>query len=296
MNDYQEGSRQHNQREAISRVDLHLHTTASDGTLTPSDLVRSALEAGLRTIAITDHDTTDGVGEAIRAGLGSLKVIAGVELSTEIDQVDFHVLGYFVAVDDPGLVTKLSELRSGRTDRSIGMVERLTSLGMPVDWERVKELAGGTVGRPHIARAMVQLGYVKTSGEAFDKYIGKGMPAYEERPGLTPTEAVKLIHQAGGVAVMAHPLSPAPPDLDSLLYQLATVGIDGLETYYGDYTPDQVAYLLKVAQKHRLIVTGGSDFHGPEVLPQYVLGATQVPSSVLGPLSDARLRRSGCSV
>ncbi|MAG35859.1 MAG: phosphatase [Dehalococcoidia bacterium] len=203
------------------------------------------------------------------------------------------MLGYFVAITEPSLVNRLRELRLGRTDRGRAMVERLASLGLSLDWERVEQLAGGAVGRPHVARAMVELGYVKTVGDAFEQYIGKGKPGYVDRPSLTPTEAVELIHGAGGVAVMAHPLSPEPPNLDSLLRQLAAVGLDGLEVYYGDYTLEQVAHLRELAQRHDLISTGGSDFHGQEVLPQYVLGGTRVPYSVVAALRGARANRLG---
>ena len=279
----------------VSEVDLHLHTTASDGLLTPRALIEAAATNGLRTIAITDHDTTDGVAEATAAAaeLGSLTVIPGVELSTAPDPVECHMLGYFVAITEPGLVSRLRELRLGRTDRGRAMVEQLATLGLPLRWERVEQLAGGSVGRPHIARAMVERGYVETVAEAFDRYIGKGRPAYVDRPTLTPTEAVELIHGAGGVAVVAHPLSPLIPDLDAFLRRLAAVGLDGLEVYYGDYTPAQVAELREVARRHGLIATGGSDFHGIEVLPQYVLGGTSIPSSVVPALEEARARRHG---
>ena len=279
----------------VSEVDLHLHTTASDGLLTPRALVEAAAANGLRTIAITDHDTTDGVAAATAAAaeLGSLTVIPGVELSTAPDPVECHMLGYFVAITEPGLVSRLRELRLGRTDRGRAMVEQLATLGLPLRWERVEQLAGGSVGRPHIARAMVERGYVETVAEAFDRYIGKGRPAYVDRPTLTPTEAVELIHGAGGVAVVAHPLSPLIPDLDAFLRRLAAVGLDGLEVYYGDYTPAQVAELREVARRHGLIATGGSDFHGIEVLPQYVLGGTSIPSSVVPALEEARARRHG---
>ncbi len=282
---------------AVSEVDLHLHTTASDGLLTPRALVQAAAASGLRTIAITDHDTTDGVAEATAAAaeLGSLTVIPGVELSTAPDPVECHMLGYFVDITAPGLVSRLRELRLGRTDRGRAMVERLATLGLPLRWERVEQLAGGSVGRPHIARAMVEQGYVETVAAAFDQYIGSGRPAYVDRPTLTPTESVELIHGAGGVAVVAHPFSPVLPGLDAFLRRLAAVGLDGLEVYYGDYTPERVAQLRQVARRHGLVATGGSDFHGQEVLPQYVLGGTSVPASVVAALREARVRRHGAS-
>ena len=281
----------------VSETDLHLHTTASDGLLTPRALVEAAAERGLRTIAITDHDTTDGVAAAAAAAAerGSVTVIPGVELSTAPDPVECHMLGYFVDIAAPVLVGRLRELRLGRTDRGRAMVERLGTLGLPLRWERVEQLAGGSVGRPHIARAMVERGYVATVADAFEQYIGKGRPAYVDRPTLTPAESVELIHEAGGVAVVAHPLSPLIPDLDPFLRRLAAVGLDGLEVYYGDYTPAQVAELRAVARRHGLIATGGSDFHGMEVLPQYVLGGTRIPSSVVPALKEARARRHGAT-
>ena len=281
----------------ISEVDLHLHTTASDGLLTPRALVEAAAARGLRTIAITDHDTTDGVAEATAAAaeLCTVTVLPGVELSTAPDPVECHMLGYFIDIAEPGLVGRLRELRLGRTDRGRAMVERLGTLGLPLRWERVEQLAGGSVGRPHIARAMVERGYVETVADAFEQYIGKGRPAYVDRPTLTPAQSVELIHEAGGVAVVAHPLSPLIPDLDDFLRRLVAVGLDGLEVYYGDYTPAQVAELRAVAQRHGLIASGGSDFHGLEVLPQYVLGGTRIPTAVVPALAAARAQRHGAT-
>lgn len=203
-----------------SQVDLHLHTTASDGALNPAALVALARDRGLKVIAITDHDTTGGVNEALRAASRTdLTVIPGVELSAEVPGGELHVLGYYLRHDDPGLQEHLSLLRAGRLDRGQGIVLRLKDLGVDISWGRVQEIAGAakgnTVGRPHIAQAMMEQGYVSTIAEAFDRYISNDGPAYVSRVKLTPEEAIRLIRATGGLSVIAHPIQPertAPPD------------------------------------------------------------------------------------
>jgi predicted metal-dependent phosphoesterase TrpH len=272
-----------------SAVDLHLHTTASDGSLSPEALVALAGERGLRHIAVTDHDSTEGVDAARRAAQGTpLEVIPGVEINTDTPGGELHVLGYFLDHHDPPLAERLSRMRASRMGRGEGMVQRLRDLGLDVSWERVQALAGegGAVGRPHVARALVEAGYVGSIKEAFDRYIGNDGPAYVARAKLEPVEAVAIVRRAGGLPALAHPADI--PDLEAFLPPLIEAGMVGLECYYGDYPPDVVQRLVAVARRFGLVPTGGSDFHGRDVQPQFDLGATPVPAEVVDELRARR--------
>jgi 3',5'-nucleoside bisphosphate phosphatase len=283
-----------------SLCDLHLHTTASDGSDTPAHLVAQARRLGLRVIAITDHDSTEGVAEALAAARGSdLEVIPGIEVSTDVPAGEVHVLGYFVNTADEALQSILRLLRESRVGRARQMVEKLAVLGLPLDYERVRQLAGeGAVGRPHVAQAMLEKGYVSSMREAFDRYISRNGPAYVERYKLTPVEAVALIRRAGGLAGLAHPviMGAAEPlggdyDLDSLLAELAGAGLAAMECYYTGYPLDVTKSLLAKAQALSLIPTGGSDYHGAN-LEGPVLGDVEVPFSSVEALK-ARLGERG---
>ncbi len=247
--------------EKHSKVDLHLHTTASDGALNPTELVREAKAHGLECIAVTDHDSTEGIEEAQAEGdrLG-VQVIPGIEMSTDIPRAEVHVLGYYLDYKNPEFQSTLRQLRDGRRDRAEKMVSKLAEMGLDVPWERVLEVAGqGSVGRPHIAQVMVERGYVSTLVEAFTDYIGRNAPAYVERYKLTPAEAVALVRQVDGLPVLAHPGEVM--SLDTLLPELISAGLVGMECYYGDYSPETVEVLLELADGHNLIPTGGTDFH-----------------------------------
>jgi len=268
-------------------IDLHLHTTASDGRLTPSEVVQLALERGLTAIALTDHDTTDGVAEAQAAAAGTgLEVIASVEINTESDAGDVHFLGYFVDPDDAAFQNHLATLRDARLGRARRMAEKLAALGMPLDWERVQAIAGeGAVGRPHVARALLERGYVATLGEAFEKYIGHEGPAYVPRYRLTPEEAIAAIQAAGGVAVLAH---PAEAGTIPLIPRLVAGGLDGLEVYYPEHTPEDRDTLLALAEQYGLAVSGGSDFHAPDDPHHAPLGSVWVPPEAVEELRKRR--------
>ena len=243
-------------------VDLHLHTTASDGRLSPTELVRLAAGQGLKVISISDHDTTEGLAEAYEAAreFPGLRIIPGIELSTDIPGDEIHMLGYFIQYDDPQFQHILLGFREGRLERGRLMVEKLASLGIQVEWDRVREIAGdGAVGRPHIALAMVEKGYIKEPREAFGEYLGRNGLAYVEREKVTPTEAVKLLAQVGGVAVLAHPAQFA--DVDTRVVELKAAGLVGMEVYYAQYTPETVQRLAGVAARHGLVPCGGSDYH-----------------------------------
>ena len=247
----------------MALVDLHLHTTASDGRLTPTELVTLAAGEGLKTIAVTDHDSTEGLQEAFEAAASfpGLRIIPGIELSTDVPGNEIHVLAYFIQYEDVSLQNTLREFRAGRVGRARKMVEKLRAMGVEIEWDRVQEIAGeGAVGRPHIALAMKEGGYISEVPEAFTHYIGRNGPAYAERPKLTPGDAIHLIREWGGVPVLAHPAEI--PDLDDVLVDLKAQGMAGMEVFYARYPENKIQELAKTADRHGLLRCGGSDYHG----------------------------------
>ncbi len=244
-------------------VDLHLHTLASDGRLSPTELVNLAASQGLKVVAVSDHDTTEGLAEAYRAAeqFPDLQIIPAIELSTDIPGDEIHMLGYFLQYEDDEFQAILRRFRAGRLERGRLMVEKLATLGLPVEWERVQEIAGdGSVGRPHIALAMVEKGYFKEPKEAFYDYLGRNGQAYVERKKMTPAEGAEMLARVGGSAVLAHPANLV--DLDAKVAELKEAGLVGMEVHYAQYSPDTVDYLLSIARNHDLIPCGGSDYHG----------------------------------
>lgn len=269
-----------------SRVDLHIHTACSDGVLSPRDVVQRASSRGLQTIAITDHDTVAGVPEALEAASEvGLECIPGVEMSCEMAKGEAHILGFFVSTDaDTSLSVMLARFRASRLERARKILDKLARLRVPLDWEDVRRIAGGeSVGRPHIARAMVEKGYVPTVSEAFERYLRREGPAYVPRFRVAPEEAIRLIHEAGGLAVLAHPW-----DVADIVAWLAGEGLDGIEAYYPFYTPAMSAQLEAIAERLGLIVTGGSDFHGPGVSADVEMGSVDVPEGVVEALHERR--------
>ncbi len=243
-------------------VDLHLHTTASDGRLTPTQLIGLAAERGLTTIAVTDHDSTEGLDEAFDAikAHPQLRLIPGIELGTDSRSGEIHMLAYFVQYKDPGLKETLERFRVGRLERGRAMVEKLRATGIDIEWDRVQEIAGdGSVGRPHVALALVEKGYIKEPKDAFNKYIGRNDPGYVDREKLTPEESIGLIQGWGGAAVLAHPAQLL--DLDDTLADLKGAGLVGMEVYYAQYSPETIQDLAELANKHGLLPCGGSDYH-----------------------------------
>ena len=260
------------------KADLHLHTTASDGRLTPGELVGLAAKKGLSVIAITDHDSIEGIAAALVAAesFPSLKVIPGVEINTDIPNGEIHILGYFIDYQSEELKQILQSLRHAREIRARRIIAKLAKLGVRVEWQRVKELAGGgSIGRPHIAQAMFEGGYISSLQEAFKRYIGRQGPAYAERERLSPVEAVELVVKVGGLPVLAHPANI--DNLEEFLIQLKGVGLVGLEAYYNGYTKQTIDRLVDLAEKHGLITCGGSDFHGLESGDEMLLGGIDFP-------------------
>ncbi|MFC2011469.1 PHP domain-containing protein [Chloroflexota bacterium] len=262
----------------MSKVDLHTHSTASDGRESPSEVIRKSAKAGLTVIALTDHDTVDGIVPALETGktFPQLKVIPGVEISTYVPDGEVHVLGYFIDYTNPELQTSLKRMSHSRQGRAQGMIAKLRDLGLPIEWERVKEIAGGgSIGRPHLAQAMLEKGYIASFKEAFTKYIGGDGPAYVERDKMTPVEAVELILKTGGLPVLAHPLTINNPE--AMIIELKAAGLVGIEAYYDNYTAEGINKLVTLAKRHSLIATGGSDYHGIDASTETMLGGADVP-------------------
>jgi predicted metal-dependent phosphoesterase TrpH len=277
-------------------IDLHAHTTASDGSFSPTELVALAQEKGLSALGITDHDTIGGWDEALQAGQQRcIEIVPGVELSVSYERGRYHLLGYYV---DPqsAIIETLQKIQVARTNRNDVIFENLQALGLPLEPDEVWAFAGegGVLGRPHFARAMMARGYVKSTQEAFDLYLADGKPAYATKQVLTPQEAIEGIHQAGGVAVWAHPPFNRKVEWDEyedILREWIGWGLDGLEIYYSLYTPEDAQWCGQMAQKYNLLGSGGSDFHGVSK-PTVFLGKTHtggpVPDEVLTALKALR--------
>jgi len=268
-------------------ADLHIHTTFSDGTDTPEEVVKKAREAGLDTIAITDHDTVSGIERAIAAGKSSgVNIIPGVELTTETVDFEVHMLGYFIDYKSEKLKATLDKIRDSRVSRIYEMADKLKKLGVNIDPERVLELsAGGSPGRPHVARAMVEAGAVGSIREAFDKYIDSEGPAYVPHFKLTPEEAIKLILGASGVPVYAH---PAISKSDKMIPALVSYGLKAIEVYYGGHSQEDTKRYFNLAKKLGLLMTGGSDYHGTQSAREIRLGDVMIPDELVNKLSSAR--------
>jgi len=262
----------------VSQVDLHIHSTASDGRFSPEEVVGKAAALGLTIIALADHDSVAGVAPALEAAKAfpGLRVIPGVEISTDMPNGEVHMLGYFIDYTSDELGSALERFRSSRQRRARGMIDKLRDFDIHVDWQRVQEIAGdGSIGRPHIAQAMLEKGYIASFKEAFDRYIGHGGPAYVEREKMTPAEAVGLIVQSDGLPVLAHPFTVDEPE--AMVTGLKAAGLVGIEAYYDSYTADEIKGLVGMAERHGLIATGGSDYHGLEDSSETVLGGVDVP-------------------
>ncbi|MBF7083053.1 PHP domain-containing protein [Desulfallas sp. Bu1-1] len=261
-------------------ADLHVHTSASDGSSTPEEVVQMAARNKLRCIAITDHDTMDGINAAHAvAERRGVDILNGVELSTECDGLEVHILGYCVDPGDHELQEHLKIFQNARLNRAKKIINKLRNLGLVISLEKVLELAGpGSVGRPHIARALLAEGQVNSIAEAFELYIGVGKPAYEPRFKYHPVQMVKLIRSVGGVPVLAHPGITCG---ESLIMTLIEEGLQGLEVYHPKHTPEMEKYYLNLCHEYGLVVTGGSDFHGVGVTGHGRLGEAVVPYKVV---------------
>jgi len=265
------------------RYDLHVHTTASDGIKSPEEIVLMAAQAGLAGLAITDHDNLDGLAIAqafIMQEQIPLEFIPGVELNTDCGQDEVHILGYFIDYQNPRLKARLADIRQERYSRAEKIVNKLKHLGVDISLGEVERFAkGDLIGRPHIARAICAKGYVNSEDQAFAKYIGQGQPAYVPRYKFTPPEAIELIKTAGGIAVLAH---PGLIKDSSIICSLLVLGLDGLEVYYPEHTPEQIQQLINLSRSRDLLMTGGSDYHGSgDVFSRSQLGSAGIDDDLM---------------
>ena len=272
---------------AKSHVDLHTHTTASDGVVPPAELVLEASRRGISALGVTDHDTLDGLEEAERAANSAgIELIPGVELSTTVEVGEFHLLGYFVDRHDERFVSRLHELAESRLRRVRLMLEKLTDLGYEVDFDRVMTQGDrGSIGRPHVARELMRLGVVESVGEAFDRFLKSKRPAYVPREEFPPENAIALMNSNGAIPVLAHPFSTKDPE--AALERLVPAGLRGIEVYYAEYSAPQHGFLSELADRFGLLKTGGSDFHGTTDREGRELGWAPVPSEVIDRLRTA---------
>ncbi|HZW89546.1 MAG TPA: PHP domain-containing protein [Myxococcaceae bacterium] len=260
-------------------IDLHSHTTASDGELSPEDLLARARAAGVTTLAVTDHDTVKGLARARAAGEAQgVRLVPGIEVSTESEGREIHILGHFVNPEEPGLAGFSDRLRDERAERMGRMVERMNQLGFPVTLAEVERVAAGAhLGRPHLALALLGRGYVTSSKEAFDRFLGDGKPGYVDRFRVSAEDAIAMLHRAGGTATIAHPGSSrvSPYTLE----RLTRAGLDGLEIFHPDHVPSQREAFLRQANALGLVPTAGSDYHGPRVTPDRSLGMVSLDAA-----------------
>ena len=267
-------------------VDLHIHTTCSDGVTTPEEIVRSAIGRGLSAVAITDHDAVDGIERAIRASEqagGSLEVIPGIELSASAGNDDVHILGYYIDQDDETLLGRLRTFREARYRRAQRMVAELNALGLDLKFDTVLGIAGdAALGRPHVAEALLREELVYSYDEAFASYIGYGRRAYVPKYRISPQEAINLIVLGGGIPVLAH---PGTLGRDELIPAMIKAGLQGIEAIHPVHTVNLVRHYRRLAQKHGIVYTGGSDYHG-EGRGHQALAEPCVPASVLEGLRD----------
>jgi predicted metal-dependent phosphoesterase TrpH len=262
-------------------IDLHIHSTASDGSLTPAEIIDHAQRLNLAAIAITDHDSIYGSKEALRTGIPpSLKFLTGVEISAAHPPFfpgsgSFHILGYCIRLDNYAFNQTLNRLQQARKNRNPKILKRLNELGLKISLEDVNQtVANGQLGRPHIAQAMIKMGFVESMDEAFDKFLGAGKPAYVDKDRIGCEEAIKIIRGAGGFPVLAHPALLNIDDdcqLDELIQNLIKIGMRGIEVYYPEHSSEQIQHYTELADKYDLLMTGGTDFHG-SITPKIEMG------------------------
>jgi len=270
----------------MARIDLHIHTIYSDGTYTPEEVVRKAKDLDLVAISITDHDSVDGLEEAIRvAEKLEMEVVPGVEMSTDLGKDEIHILGYYLDWKDGAFLSKLRGFQKARARRNRKLVQKLGDLGMGLEYDEVKKLnPRGVINRLHIARLMVKNGYVRSIGAAFEQWMNPGKPAYVRRSKASPFQMIQLISNLGGIPVLGHPhLSRR----DDLIPDFIKAGLRGIEAYHSAHNGRAVEHYKRIAQRYNLLVTGGSDCHG-EAKDEVLMGKMKVPASLLVELKKAR--------
>ena len=282
----------------MARIDLHLHTTYSDGTYTPHEVVTMAYQAGVMTLAITDHDSTEGLPETITSASGfNIEVIPGIEISSRFRGRETHILGYYVRWQESSFQRRLASLRETRTPRIQEIIHKLTQHEINLTEEEVKEMAGiGSVGRPHVAQVLLGKGYVRSVNEAFERYLSDGALAYVPRDLPDAADVISWIREVGGVAVLAHPgwVKEKQLGLQPFCEALKEQGLQGIEVFYSTHNPRQTSEYLTLAKRLDLLMTGGSDFHGlvkPDIRVGVGRGNLKVSSQLLEPLQAARSQR-----
>ncbi len=267
-------------------VDLHVHSTASDGTWTPAQVVAEAGKAGVELLALTDHDTMEGARQAIgSAGASGIRFVPGIEFNTDVPGHEIDILGYFREIpSDPAFIAILRKRDAARIERAREILKKLKSIGIDIPYDRVREIAGGVVARPHIAQAMIEKGYVGSQKEAYRRYIGLGGPAFVEHDPFQATDAISTIRNTGGIPVIAHPGLIRD---DSWVEKLIEAGVQGLEVFYPEHTPEQVKHYADLARRAGLLVTAGSDNHGPGRKKSYPLGSMDLPAADRAAFLDA---------
>ena len=287
----------------MNTIDLHIHSTHSDGSYTPRELVKRAKKKGLHAISIADHDTITQIKESLEAGEKyRLEVIAGVEVSADFTGGTMHILGYFVDPDDDGLFDMVSQFRAGRDERNPKIIEKLNALGADIAYEDVLREAGGlSVGRPHIARVLVKKGFVKSMEEAFRKYLAKGAPAYVNRVRFSSAKIISVIKQAGGLAFLAHPKQLRIGEiqqLQTLVEELIAEGLDGIEVYSSCHSKEETEAYKHIAHTYNLLISGGSDYHGaskPEVGLGYIGEGIELDRSLVDEMKKRLMSRESRS-
>lgn len=281
-------------------IDLHTHSTASDGSFTPKEIVFLAKKIDLKAVALTDHDTVAGLEEFMGAGEeAEIETVPGIELSAHFDKGTLHILGYFLDFKDKELLTQLQKFQEARANRNPKIIKKLQALGIPITYEEVMGASGGgQIGRPHFAKVLLAKGIVKSFDEAFERFLKKGAPAYVEKECFHPKECIEIILHAKGIPVLAHPftLHLEDEELEAFVKQLKDWGLGGIEVYYTEHTPKQTAFYLTLAKKYNLCITGGSDFHGKnkeEIKLGVGYGNLRVPYHILEKLKEVKHAKYG---
>ena len=279
----------------MQRIDLHTHSCASDGSLTPSEVMQAAKEAGLAAVALTDHDTVSGIREAMETSkqLG-IECIPGIELSAFYKNLEVHIVGLFIDIDDSEFNKRLGEFLQIRENRNTRMIEKMQEAGVDISMDKLRALEGDAVlTRANIARYLLHIGYIDSISEAFDKYLSPGMPFFVQKTGITPKDAIEAIRKNGGIAILAHPLTYkfSPNELKKCLEELISYGLQGMETYYGTYSDADHRDMKRLADAYGLVHSGGSDFHGnvkPHIQIGSGMGKLVIPYDVLNKLHSIK--------